>query len=417
MPRGISDIPDLRLAVLNGFVTKWKLPPNLILMNVFGRNAKKSPSSSIKWESQTGGRGMAPFKPPGAPSPLTSPFGIAQHEAEAAFWGEKMYFDEEFLNNLRKPGTTETYYAAQQRLADELMGMTIRNWRRKEWMFAKMFVDGSFTYSDRTGTKVSVDYDIPSTHSVTLGSTAKWGTGSAADILGDIIDGKRTISDDCGAKVDYAFCSNQVFQYLTEDSTIRALLQKNAFGDGGLFSGTKHSIVGANASVVGNLLDIPNFIVYDEVYEVRAYLTGAVTGGSTTAIPVDDPTDFEVGGTLTFYDVSAGTSETSTISAVNTEAGTVTVSAAPTASYKATEDYVAMKRRYIPDDKFVMLASKVDGKASADYFAAPYGLDRHYGVKVDRKETWDPDGIFIRVQDKGLPILRQRDSVYILDVE
>ena len=416
MPRGIADIPELRLEVLDDFITKWMTPPNLVLSSLFGKNPKRSESDSIKWESKTGGRGMAPFKPPGAPSPLTSPFGMASHSAKAAFWGEKMYFDEEFLNNLRKPGTTATHHAAKQRLAEELAALVIRNYRRKEWMFSKMIVNGSFSYSDKTGVKISVDYDVPSDHIVTLGASYQWDNGGSKDILGDIIDAKRKISDDCGAKIDYALCSNQVFQYMGEDSTIRQLLQKNYFGDGSLFSGNKNNIVGMNPTVVASIIDIPNLIIYDEVYEVRANLTAAVTGGSTTAISVDDPTDFEVGGTLTFYDVSAGTTEDETISAVNTESGTVTVSSAPTASFKAIEDYVAMKRRFIPDDKFVMFASNVDNQPIADYYLAPYGLDRKYGLKTDRKENWDPDGIFIRCQDKGLPVLKQRDAMYVLDV-
>jgi len=48
--------------------------------------------------------------------------------------------------------------------------------------------------------------------------------------------------------------------------------------------------------------------------------------------------------------------------------------------------------------------------------AAPYGLGRNWGMFVDSDEQWDPDGIFIRVQNKGLPILYHRDAMYILTV-
>jgi hypothetical protein len=37
-------------------------------------------------------------------------------------------------------------------------------------------------------------------------------------------------------------------------------------------------------------------------------------------------------------------------------------------------------------------------------------------MQTDRKETWDPDGVFLRVQDKGLPVLYQRDAIYNLTV-
>jgi len=414
MPRGLGDISSLRLEVLQGFVTKYMRPPNLLMMNLFG--SSNSPSSTVKWESQEGGRGMSPFKPPGAPTQLTAPFGLAQHSAEAAFWGDKMYFDEEFLNNLRKEGTEAEYLGAEQRLARELAGIVIRASRRKEWMFVKMLMAGSFTYKATGGVKISVDYDIPSDHSVTLATADKWQSGTNRDILNDIIDGKKKISDDTGMPVTHAVFNSTVLKFMAQDPSIQTLLQKTTFGRGDLFEGDVNKIVGANPKVIGGLLDIPNFVCYDERYEVRANLTAVVTADSTTTISVDDVTDFEVGDTLRFVDVSANTWEEETISAVNVEAGTLTVSTAPATSYKAIQDYVTVRRAYLPDDKFLMFASQVDGQPIAEYKAAPFGLNRNWGQDTDRWEVKDPDGVFIRVQDKGLPVLYQRDAMYILDV-
>ena len=76
-----------------------------------------------------------------------------------------------------------------------------------------------------------------------------------------------------------------------------------------------------------------------------------------------------------------------------------------------------MGKSFIPDDKFVMMATKVDGQPIAEYKEAPFGLARHYGQFTDKNEKWDPEGIYIRVQDKGIPILYQRDAMYILDVK
>lgn len=415
MPRGIADVPSLRLEVLQNFVTKFMTPPDLVFITLFG--SSDSPSSAIKWESKTGGRGMSPFKPPGAPTQQTAPFGVAEHSAVAAFWGDKMFFDEEFLNNLRKEGTEAEYMDSEQRLARELAALTNRANRRREWMFAKMMEAGAFTYSQRTGVKISVDYDIPSDHEVTLASADKWGTGTNRDILGDVITGKRKINDDTGAKVTHAIFNSTVLQYMAEDPSIQTLLQKSTFGQGNLFEGNLNKIVAVNPKIIGGLLDIDNFVVYDGLYEVRAYLTAVVTGDTTVTISVDDVTDFVSGGTLRFVDVSDGTWEEETISAVNTEAGTLTVSTAPTKSFKAMEDVVLMRRKYIPDDKFIMWASTVDGEAIAEYKKAPFGLDRNWGLKPDRWEQKDPDGVFIRVEDKGLPVLYHRDASYILTVE
>jgi hypothetical protein len=412
--KGVADIPELRLEVLTDFVTKWMTPPELMLSGLFPES--DSPSDTIKWESKEGGRGMAPFVAPGSPAPLTFPYGIAQHEAKAAFWKEKMYFDETFLNNLRKEGSLQEYKSATEILAENLAGLTNRSKRRKEWMIAKMITAGSFSYNVQTGYKSSVDYGVRSTHIVSLTADYCWNTGTSRDILEDITDGKQLIADDCGSKVDVAMCNSTVLKYLANDPTILTLLQKSTFGSGDLFKGNLHKIIGVNAGVVASLLDIGNLVVYDELYEVRANLTAVVTGSSTVEISVDDVSDFEVGGTLRFVDVSAGTYEDETIASISVEGGTVTVSSAPTASFKANEDYVVMYRKYVPDNTFVMMASRVDGRPIAEFKRAPFGNARGYGLKPDRWEEKDPEGVWIRVQDKGLPILKQRDAVYILTV-
>jgi len=49
MPIGINDISALRLTVLNKLVTKYLMPPNLILKNMF--RAVNYESDNIEWES------------------------------------------------------------------------------------------------------------------------------------------------------------------------------------------------------------------------------------------------------------------------------------------------------------------------------------------------------------------------------
>jgi hypothetical protein len=415
--RGIADIPELRLEVLQNFITRFMTPPELTLSNLFGTS--NAPSDSIMWESQEGGRGMAPFVAPGVPSPRTAPYGLTKHSATAATWKEKMYFDEEFLNNLRKEGTLNQYHASAARLAREMAGLTYRSMRRKEWMFAKMLFNGGFTYQTTGGTRLAVDYDLPSENDVTLTTNYMWtATGGSAtvDVFGDIMDGKQVIKNATGAFVDRAMCTTKVLQYMAQDPTLVALLQKSHFGTGDLYTGNKNKLLGINPKVVASLLDIPFLEINDEMYEIRSFLTAAVTGTSTVAISVEDTTDFEVGYKLRFVDVSAGTWEEETILSIQPESSTVTVAAAPTASFKAGEDFVFMRKTFIPSNKFSMFASNVEGQSIAEYIAAPYGLGRTYGMQTDRHDTWDPDGVFLRVQDKGLPVLYQRDAVYNLTV-
>jgi len=414
MPRGSSDIPILRLEVLQGFMETFMSPPNLLLSNLFP--STPSPSSTVRWESQRGGRGMTPFVAPGAPAPTTSPHGVAQHVAEAAYWKEKMPFDEEFLNNLRAPGTTAEYQSSESRLARELAGLKNRSARRKEWMFAQMLCNNGFSYHVKGGYRASVDYGIPTDHRITLGSSYNWNNGGSKDILGDIRDAKIAINRDCGGSIDFAICNSNVLKLLAADTTIRGILERQKFMIGNLYEGALHNLIGVNPKVIGSLLDIPNLIVYDEMYEIRSWLTAAVTAASTTWISVENATDFEADDTIRFWDVSAGTYEDRTIISKNSESGTLQINYPPASSYKAGEDYVTQAKGYIPDDKFIMMASRVDNQPIAEYKEAPFGLNRQYGQFTDSQDEWDPEVTWIRVQDKGLPILYFRDAIYTIDV-
>lgn len=414
MPRGASEIADLRLSRLQGLITKFQSAPNLKLRNMFP--SSNAASDTIEWESQTGFRGLAPFKSPGAKTPQVAPRGVAKHSAKAAFWGEKMPLDEEFLNNLRKAGTREQYQEARATLAQNLSTLRYDVDRREEWMYAKMLSVGSFTYKEKDGIKTSVNYQIPSAHSVTLTSDYKWGTGSSADILGDIRDAKLLLQTAVGANSFLAICTTTVLRYMIENTSITNLLKMEAFPMGNPLGKSASNVIAARPEVLGRLLDL-TLMIYDEQYEVEATLTGAVTADSTTVISVDDAADFEVGATLTFHDVSEGTSEDETISAVDEQAGTVTVSSAPSTSYKAGEDKVTMTTTFIPKDKFLLFTPRVDGQPIAEYKKAPFGLDRHYGIKTDKWDTREPDVTWIRAENKGLPILKHRDALYVLDVQ
>lgn len=420
MPRGASDIPILRQEVLQGFMQTFMNPPTFFMSNLF--SSSNLESDMVKWESQRGGRGMAPFLPPGAPAHVTAPHGIAEHYAAVAYWKEKMPFDEEFLNNLRKPGTTADHQQAEQKLSRELMGLSYRANRRKEWMWTQMLFNNGFTYHVKGGYRVTIDYGIPSDHRVSLASAYNWNDGASKNILSDIQDAKIKIKNDCGGQVNVAICNSQVLKLLANDTAIRQILRRTDFmgGAGGsknLYEGGLHNLIGVNPQVIGSLLDISTFYVYDEMYEVRGWLTSAVSGGSTTWFTVDDVTDFEAYQTVRFWDASAGTYEDRTIIAVNYETGSIQINTPPASSYRAAEDYVTMAKYYIPSDKFVVMATSVDGQPIAEYKQAPFGLGRHYGQYTDRHDEWDPEVTWIRCQDKGLPILYNRDAIYILTVQ
>jgi len=402
-----KDFPDLELKKLQKLVERFTTDPNLLLVNEFGED--KWDSDRIKWETQIGSRGLTPFVAPGVPSPIMGMEGTGMSEAFAAFWKEKIFFDEHFLNNLRTPGTTDQVLSKQRRIAKEMRKLKNRSMRRKEWMFAKMLSAGTITYQVYGGLKYSLDYGIPSDNLVSLAASRYWDTGVSRNIPEDIFDAKLTMSNANNGKIMNALFTSEILKLFLFDTHMLTLLNKSNYGQGDFLANP--------IQVLKNLFGLPNMYLYDEQYQLRTWLTAAVTADSTTTIIVDDITDFEAGDTLYFYDVSAKTKEAETISSISVANSTITVSTAPSTSYKASEDYVYTTKKFIPTNKFCMWCSEVEGEKIAEFANAPFDLDRHWGIKIDEHEEWDPDGIAVRSQNKGLPVLYQEDGIYNLTVK
>jgi len=408
MPIGINEIPALRLKVLNKLVTKYMSPPNLILKKMF--KAVEYESDIIEWESQIGSRGLTPFAAEDAESPSAAIPGVGENSAHAAFWKERTFFGASFLNNIRKSGTDRMYQKAKRTLGNQARNLSNRSFRREEWMLAQMLCNDGFTYKDKNGVYITLDYGTPDANKVSLEVDYKWDAGTKRNIVENIFDGKLLVSNANAGVLTDSICTTEVLKLMIFDDTIQTLLQKSAYGQGDLFANP--------TNVIGSLIGITNMHLYDEAYQIRAWLTSALSAGAGPhTVSIDTTVDFEVDGTLTLLDTSAKTTETLTITAVNTNAGTLTATGALSSSYKATEDYAYMTRKFIPTDKFTMWAGTVDGEPIAEFMKAPHELARKWGQQIDRWEKKDPDGIFLRVEDKGLPVLYHEDAVYQLTVK
>lgn len=400
--KGSAGIPALKLTVLNKLIQKFPKAPSMFFTNFFG--TAQAESDNIRWEIEYGSAGMTPFVAPGAPAPAIGIDGVGEASAKAAYFKEKMYFDEEFLNNLREPGTYAKYATAERSLSRGLQKLRLRCDRRREWMTSQMMINGGFNYLAKGGTRLGVSYGVPETHLIELAADRKWGTGASRNPVEDIFDAKTILADDAGIMPSYAMMNSELLKLLILDDKIQALLQKSSFGNGDLFSNP--------GPVIAQLLGIGELRTYDEMYEVQGWLISPVTGGATTAIVVDDATDFEVGGKLRFIDMSEyNVWEDRVITAVDVPTNTITIASAPTKSFVAGEDKVVMRKKFIDDNTFLMFSTtSADGMPIAEFMEAPYGLDRKWGMDVDKKDEWDPDGTWLRVQDKGIPVMYHPDT-------
>jgi len=403
--KGTAGIPSLHLEVLNKLVTKFERPPSTFFSSLFP--STNYDSDTIKWELEYNSGGMTPFVAPGSVAPAIGLDGIGEASAKCAYMKEKMFFGEDFLNNLREPGTSATYQTAERNLSRGLRKLSNRIDRRREWMMAQMVMNGSLSYKMQGGTELSVSYGVPATHRIQLASGDHWDAGGATqNVIRDIYDAKTLLADDAGVQPKFAVCNSTQLKYLIQSSAIQTLLAKSAFGNGDLFANP--------GPVLASLLGVGSIVVYDELYEVTGWITSAVTASDTT-IYLDDVSDFETGSKARFFDMSEyNTYEDKAITAVDKAAGTITV-AAVTGAYKAREDRVIMRKKFIPDNVFMLFSdTDANGEKVAEFMQAPYGMNRTYGKYSDTKDEWDPDGVWLRVQDKGLPVLYHPDCSIII---
>jgi hypothetical protein len=414
---GSSGAQYMHIETLRKLMKKFTADPSFVLQNLFEEN--KADSDLIVWESYQGSRGMSKFKAPGATTEKTAPLGASDNEAKAAFWGDIMEFDEEFLNNI---GSNQASIAkkekAKQTLARNMRSLSNRCYRRKEWMFAKMIMEGGFTYvTKKGGLHASVDYGIPANLKDTLSSGSYW-TGAdqtTRDILGNIQDGKQEIADMCGGKANLGICSRKTLGYMAADSAVRDLLSKDKWGDGKLYKGKRDPILGINKSEIVKILDLDDILVYDEKYENRSMAITNVAIDSTS-VTVANATDFEIGA-VKLFNIRTGKWVKTVISAVDAESGVLTITAIGGAlAFPPQLTIVTQLVNFVPNNRFTMLATTVEGENIAAYEQAPFGNNAFYGCKIDKDETFDPEVVIVRAQDKGLPILYQEDAIYQLQV-
>jgi len=400
--KGSNGIKSLKLEVLNGVIEKMPMAPNMVFASMFG--SANADSDTIKWEIEYSSAGMAPFVAPGAPAPTVGVDGTGQGRATAAYYKEKMFFDEEWLNNMRLPGTHATYQTAERQLSRGMRKLRYRNDRRTEWMFAKMLINNGFTYQTKNRSTFTVNYGIPSTHMYALPNDRNWVDGSNKNIVEDVFDAKNILRVDEAVAPTDVFVTTELLKLLVMDQGIQDLLKKSAFGNGDLFS--------RPAQVIGELLGVGTLQVYDEFFETKVYPTVPIDGGSTTSFTVNTTQDVEVGAIFRFVDATTDNKwEDKRITDVNYATNTITVDSAPTNDYRPRSDYGIVRNYFLKDNEFFMMSRTSGGEPIAELLKAPFGLNRYWGQFADTKDEWDPEGLWLRVQNKGLPVLYHPGAV------
>jgi len=409
MAKGVN---IFKLETLNKFVQKLPRQENLLFINLFP--TEQYPSDTIRWMVEYGSVGMTPFVAPGSPAPNVGDEQFySEGSAVAAYWKEKTFLDEVILNNLREPLTEQTYYTAEKQIARKTQRLRSRCDRRKEWMISQMLFNHQFSYQIKGGTKFTVNYNVPSQNKQTLSGTDFWQTsagakGASATPIKDVFDFRQSYVDELGREPEYCVITNEMLKWWLFDTDLQNLLKKSAFGEGDLFTNTR--------AVFAKLLGLGNLVVYDEFFDISSWTTGNIAGGSSTTVTVEDATDF-VPGPCRVYDMTKMfTYEQADITAVNYATNTLSFAEAPTNSYTSGQCRVSLRKKFAAEDKLMFFSREVEGQTIAEFMEAPFGLNRNWGMFGDTNPEWDPDGLWMRIQNKGLPVMYWPNSIMTFKV-
>ncbi len=399
-----------KLETLNKFIQKLPKQENLLFVNLFPTD--QYPSDTIRWMVEYGSVGMTPFVAPGSPAPNVGDDQFySEGSAVAAYWKEKTFIDEVALNNLREPLTEQTYYTAEKQIARKIARLRARCDRRKEWMLSQMLFNHSFSYQIKGGAKFSVNYNVPAQNAQALSGDDFWKTsggtkGTTATPIKDVFDFRQDYVDELGREPEYCVITSDMLKWWMFDTDLQNLLKKSAFGEGDLFSNPQ--------AVFAKLFGLGNLIVYDEYFDVSSWLTA--DAGSNTAVVVEDATDF-VAGKARLYDMaSMFTYEDVTIASVNYATNTLTLADTPTGSFSAGKARLSSRKKFASEDKLMFFSRTVEGETVAEFMEAPFGLNRNWGMYGDSQTEWDPDGLWLRIQNKGLPVMYWPNSIMTFKV-
>jgi hypothetical protein len=411
-----KQIPELALKTLNKLIEYSAPAPSQRLQGMFPTD--NAPSDTIEWEVRYGSSEMLPAVARGSRGPSFGVDGVARNSARAAYFAADAWMGEEFLNNLREPGTVQSKQAGQKQISQMQTRLINSAYRRREFMLAKMLFDGTYTYNTFATSKapefISLDWGIPSTHKVTKGSTARWYGSSAEvadrDVFADVFTMKTQLEDSLEMDTSgvQLWLNGRLLQSLVKDSGIRDLVQNSNVSEA--------DIVARPAESVAHLLGVGSIITYNDSYTVSELLAANYTGG--TSITVMNATDFEVGGEVymqTTVDRTAG--PRATITAVDKTTGVLTIDAELTSvTGYAGKDKLAMRKFFLAPNKIVGVVPTVDNMPIAEVLQAPHGNAGTYGMRMRTKEEEYPDGQRLIISDLHLPVLYFPAAVYQLTV-
>jgi hypothetical protein len=174
----MPDISLLEPMVLRGVVEKWTTPETLIMLNRLNQTPWPYPSAT--WDVIKGSRMVAKPNVPNSEAHIVGRLGRSQESAAFIYLREKKVFEPTTLHWLRIPGDI-AQINAEQAVLREINDLNIRFDNFAEWSIWQA-LGGSITYT-YTDVTATVNYQFPTSHSITVGTPWVDATGATLNAV------------------------------------------------------------------------------------------------------------------------------------------------------------------------------------------------------------------------------------------
>ena len=237
----------MRTEVLTGLVQDFK-HMNLLgvsLMPMLAEN--RIPGMIAEWDVEHVDRTLVDYNVPGHEANRNAASTYTTKTAKMAYLRDKIPLSATTLRFLRRPGGPKDVIAGEQRVRAELAKLDRKMAQRVEWSIWQMLSIGSLTVSQPvTGNEWVVDYSVPATNKVTVGTA--WSDFTNSDPAQDIEGLIAAIEQNGGQTPSRAVCGRTVMGYLINNTKVRELM-RNQYGRQMLESGYITKLCGLDLQV------------------------------------------------------------------------------------------------------------------------------------------------------------------------
>jgi len=363
---------------------------------------------TITVDEQYAMSGMTQAVSLGAESPTVEYGSRSQFSFRPAFFREKIMLSESDMRVMRKMGTASEVETAEQKITERLSGLRFRLETRLEWSKWQMMMGHLNVTQDNV--TIDVDYGIPAEFTPALVGPATWDLATS-DPLADMQNWLYQFRDE-GTEPKYFEFNMAIEKLLLQNDKIRTLHESQ-------FTGTGSRAAMMNREALGNILStfggLP-YRVFDKGYMFDMKMKTPILGGVTVTVTLAENDGLAVGDEVVLIHARGQRVAREKATILNVVGRTITFTAAPLESYPEGSR-VIIKRRFIPDNRFVIrgeLPSNVIGGPNiAEFVSTPsaYGpggmMNPTPGIfsKVIIDDDGDPPKIQLIEGVYGLPIL------------